>query len=171
MAYTPRSDEFAGHGWENLIKGLIELCELHKVEIFQIKEKFGELRFYVGEAPEHVHAVINACCAESRNICEECGKHGRIRRTLSWWTTLCDDHFEKALDGKGIKIYDFKYSNSIGIKVIATCKDCGKQTTFTGKDGKDVNIYAAVRRWKLNWVTEEARCPTCVSTPSKTPEV
>ncbi len=59
----------------------------------QVKEKFGELRFYLAdEAPDEVVAAIDAAKEESRKTCQECGRPGRIREIESWLSTLCVRH-------------------------------------------------------------------------------
>lgn len=79
-------------GWwplvENLIQDLIALGwdrDLH-----QVKEKFGGLRFYVGETTEEISKRIAKAEADSFKICEYCGKPGK-RRTGVWILTLCDE--------------------------------------------------------------------------------
>jgi hypothetical protein len=76
------------------IDPLIELCQKEGVEIHQIKEKFGDLRFYVGPAPDHVHAAIVEAERKSYTICEVCGVSGKSRDG-SWIKTLCDEHVRK----------------------------------------------------------------------------
>lgn len=59
-------------------------------QVEQIKEKFGELRFYVGEATDEIYAMIDLACALSARICETCGSPGQTRQG-SWIKTLCED--------------------------------------------------------------------------------
>lgn len=83
-----------GTGWlllvEELIVGLKAIGwdgDLH-----QIKEKFGELRFYVGDATIEMNALIDAAEEKSRAVCEECGADGKTRTDALWIRTLCDEH-------------------------------------------------------------------------------
>lgn len=80
-----------GAGWFELCLELIKLCDKRGVEVVQIKQKFGELRFYVGEAPNEVHEAIRLAMDRSHTICEECGKPGK-RGGRNWIATLCDEH-------------------------------------------------------------------------------
>lgn len=78
-------------GWESLYGPLMERCKAEGVEIFQIKEKYGELRFYTGPASEELLDAINEATRRSRRICEVCGEPGKLY-TSGWWRTLCPDH-------------------------------------------------------------------------------
>jgi len=80
-----------GAGWFVLCMDLIRLCDERGVEVSQIKQKFGELRFYVGEAPSEVHEAIRIATEKSKTICEECGRPGRLAGK-HWIATLCDEH-------------------------------------------------------------------------------
>jgi len=57
---------------------------------FQVKEKFGGLRFYMTFGSEEIFSAINAAERKSFRICERCGKTGRPRNVRGWITTLCD---------------------------------------------------------------------------------
>lgn len=80
-----------GKGWEAIVNPLIAMCKANNVEIAQIKEKFGGLRFYVHGAPDWVEGLINTAEIASYHICEGCGKEGKLRKG-SWLRTLCDEH-------------------------------------------------------------------------------
>ena len=92
-------------GWKKLIDPLIETCRLADVEIRQIKEKFGGLRFYVGVGGSvDLHNAIDAAERQSYKVCEYCGEDGSPRWDLSWVKTLCDTHYAAVvaeLDGLG----------------------------------------------------------------------
>jgi hypothetical protein len=79
-----------GKGWQGIVQPLIALCKAEGVEILQIKEKFGTLRFYVSAAPEHVLDAIDEAEKGSRVTCEDCGARGKARDD-GWIRTLCDD--------------------------------------------------------------------------------
>lgn len=93
-----------GSGWFDLILELsIEIetiAQRMKTEgvdesllpyAFQIKEKYGGLNVSVHNGyPEFSHLII-AAEAQSRSVCEECGKPGILRRNDGWFSTLCDD--------------------------------------------------------------------------------
>jgi hypothetical protein len=80
-----------GVGWHALVQPLIERCKTEGVEIFQIKEKFGTLRFYVDTASDELHDAIAAAEKQSAHTCEHCGEPGRLRDG-NWLRTLCDAH-------------------------------------------------------------------------------
>lgn len=62
--------------------------------VFQIKEKFGSLRYYHDLTQGDTDAAFrieNEVCQRSQTICEECGAPGRLRGG-GWIQTLCDVH-------------------------------------------------------------------------------
>ena len=81
-----------GEGWRKLVEPLIDLCKAEGVEILQIKEKFGGLRFYVGSAGQNVYDAIDAAEAASFSVCEECGAPGKPVDTSGWTKTACETH-------------------------------------------------------------------------------
>jgi len=84
-------------GWYPLIKDLInDLIKLGwNKQVCQVKEKFGGLRFYINEGSEEIHNRISNAEKLSYEICELCGQKGELRTKIRWFTTLCDEHFEK----------------------------------------------------------------------------
>lgn len=90
MKYEYRHYTDCGKGWQSLIEPLVDLCEENDVYILQVKEKFGELRFYTGSAPEYVLDEIDKACDKSREVCENCGKPGKIRSLKGWLKCLCE---------------------------------------------------------------------------------
>ncbi len=95
------------------------------IVILQVKEKWGKLRFYYhfpgdnpgihafdilggppslrihpGKKENHIHKEIAEIVAwgekRSGEICEKCGKPGKLRNDLIYILTLCDDCYEKA---------------------------------------------------------------------------
>lgn len=89
-------------GWDDL---LLELDRaLAAIDpgyyVFQAKEKFGGLRYYVGHSDDYdgsdeerskFGALVMYTENISYEICEFCGKAGATR-TSGWWKTLCDEH-------------------------------------------------------------------------------
>ncbi|NCB25765.1 MAG: hypothetical protein EOM62_09880 [Bacteroidia bacterium] len=61
----------------------------------QEKEKFGELRFYVGPTSVEIIHIIEHYTKESRSVCEMTGKPGKIRTINGWLKTLCEEEYEK----------------------------------------------------------------------------
>lgn len=73
-----------GKGWEKLYEVLFQLCKMLNIEVLQVKEKFGGLRFYVGDVPAEyagmVQTFIHAIESESYRVCEICGITNRHHR-------------------------------------------------------------------------------------------
>lgn len=86
-----------GKGWYPLVKELIEdLINLGwDREICQVKEKFGGLRFYINEGSDEIHERIGKAEKDSYTICEITGKPGELRNDIGWYTTLCDEEYNK----------------------------------------------------------------------------
>jgi hypothetical protein len=79
-------------GWEPLLRSLSEKISPLGVLAIQVKEKFGQLRFYyVGGTPETT-ALIHQAEVDSATICEVCGAPGENRESHSWWKTTCEAH-------------------------------------------------------------------------------
>jgi len=83
-----------GPGWKALVQPLIDYCTEHKIDIHQIKEKFGGLRFYYVGGDEAFGDMVQAAEDRSFKICEKCGETGKPRN-LPWVQTLCDAHFKE----------------------------------------------------------------------------
>ena len=83
-----------GDGWYWLIDMIcLQLQKYHKSVIaFQVKQKFGELRFYVNGATERQRAIIEFGQMLSLSICEKCGSTDDVLQTNltgSYIETLC----------------------------------------------------------------------------------
>jgi len=94
-AYISKEDalSFVGKGWHPLVSKLIDdLFELGwDGELIQIKEKFGGLRFYVGDASDEIHKRIVEAESESFRTCERCSRPGSST-SRGWIRTLCPTH-------------------------------------------------------------------------------
>ena len=89
-------------GWNDLID---KLCysiqsyldvnkEVPQVVLFQVKEKFGGLRFYYNEVEvdnKHIAGEVSFAEIMSYGICEQCGTNQNVNRVKrrSWIKTLC----------------------------------------------------------------------------------
>jgi hypothetical protein len=62
-------------------------------EVYQIKEKFGALRFYTNSRSRAIRDLIQQSQEQSFHICDICGQAGTLRKG-SWWRTRCDEHTE-----------------------------------------------------------------------------
>ncbi len=98
-----------GDGWEPIIRKLSErivsLNLSHSVEVVQVKEKFGGLRYYfdiiydiendedypIGEA-DIVDKLVKEAEAEADQTCEKCGKPGTLNKSGYWLNTRCEEH-------------------------------------------------------------------------------
>lgn len=82
-----------GAGWLPLVEELvIDLIELGwDRQVAQVKEKFGGLRFYIGVGSADIAATIDRAQERSFEICEECGRPGRLRDG-PYLLVRCDEH-------------------------------------------------------------------------------
>lgn len=80
-----------GPGWRPILERLVvKLRTLGWDEdVHQVKEKFGTLRFYIGQGTREIWDAIDDADRESMLTCEDCGAAGIIRRG-GWLRTLCD---------------------------------------------------------------------------------
>ena len=102
-----------GDGWKGLIEPIMEYInnynkdkkEEDKIIIFQIKEKFGGLRFYVDHGNEELHDMIDKAEEESYKVCEFCGSKEDVGQTANGWiTTLCHNCVKKIAQEKEVPI-------------------------------------------------------------------
>lgn len=91
-----------GAGWQALLQATVD--KLNELDCtwrpFQVKEKFGELRFYIeatGEQANDAQELVNEAERESSTICEECGEDGETASVVGWYRTLCPDDLAKAI--------------------------------------------------------------------------
>lgn len=83
-----------GDGWKPLVRKLYDdlvACGWNRV-LLQCKEKYGSLRFYVGEATDEQSALIQHTEETSTHVCDVCGEPGKLRVTHGWYATTCDEH-------------------------------------------------------------------------------
>jgi len=78
--------------WKN--QNLMMTEGVAQVEVHQIKEKFGGLRFYYGGGDERISGMVQMAEQWAEMTCEECGKPGK-ERSVGWVKTLCDEHHEE----------------------------------------------------------------------------
>ena len=76
---------------EQDIPTLAGIREIPQVEVLQIKEKFGTLRFYYSGGDVYVEAAVTLAERLSARTCEDCGAVGE-RRSGGWIKVLCDEH-------------------------------------------------------------------------------
>jgi len=89
-----------GPGWYEIldsaglaITALIKQAENDKkklkFETLQIKEKFGDLRWYYRCSDKRVDGIILMAEVMSSKTCEKCGKPGAIDTEATWYAVLC----------------------------------------------------------------------------------
>lgn len=95
-----------GPGWIGLLmetfhrlNQLLDDEQVKRFEINQIKEKFGDLRFYYTFFTDREHddeglvnavdAIITEAENRSSEICEDCGGPGVLDRKNGWYRTTC----------------------------------------------------------------------------------
>lgn len=64
---------------------------LRSYRILQVKEKYGELRWYCHPGTHEIYNVINKYEELSRNTCIICGEPAKYR-TISWINPVCEKH-------------------------------------------------------------------------------
>ena len=101
MGYDEPWGDEVGEGWNTIVlechRQLKHLDSEYK--IFQIKEKFGGLRYYFESTFTDNEITYEIMCyaveeAEARcaRTCEVCGADGILRINNGWYKTLCDEH-------------------------------------------------------------------------------
>ena len=90
-------------GWKDII---ITLCDKiitidDNVEVIQVKEKFGGLRFYIGAVEsdrfDEIYDLVHEAEKESFNVCENCGSRKDVETKGGWLKTLCAECRKKEL--------------------------------------------------------------------------
>ena len=95
-------DIYCGEGWFPILTMLCRNIQAHldwrpevpQVTIAQIKEKFGELRFYYDGGDDYVRGLVSMAEAVTEITCEQCGKPGELRQG-GWLKVLCDEHHKE----------------------------------------------------------------------------
>lgn len=91
-------------GWEKLYQPIIDYIEDYnkdkegddRIEILQIKEKFGYLTIYVSKKTDELRSMIEDAEADSYHTCEVCGKH--INKPIiehHWIYPMCRKCFDE----------------------------------------------------------------------------
>ena len=80
--YIPETDKY-----EFVVEGDPEYVQ---VVAAQVKEKMGELRFYVDGGDATTQGMIQMAEAMSSRICELCGSPAKTSRDSGWFHTACD---------------------------------------------------------------------------------
>jgi hypothetical protein len=106
MFSQPYGGFCVGEGWWPIIETLCANIQSHtdwwnkhretrpvveQVEVNQIKEKFGGLRFYYTGGDDQISGMVRMAEAWASHSCETCGAPG-TSRSGGWIKTLCDHH-------------------------------------------------------------------------------
>lgn len=109
-----------GKGWYKLIEPIIDYIDNYnkdknkeeQINIIQIKEKFGQLRFYTNFGTEELHEMISNAEEKSYDVCETCGNEQYVGSTTQGWIrTICIDCLVKELLDKNSYIKYQKWYN------------------------------------------------------------
>lgn len=73
----------------------------------QLKEKYGTGRWYLSGGTDEMQDLVEAWETETENICEECGKPGKLRGQ-GWYYTRCHKH-AKPEDRDNLEIVEDAY--------------------------------------------------------------
>lgn len=84
-----------GSGWSELVTECYQICAENEIDIAQIKEKFGVLRFYISHGTDEIYSKIDYICSKSTKICAYCGKDAKQQNINGWLKTICADCYEK----------------------------------------------------------------------------
>jgi hypothetical protein len=106
MFAEPYGGFAVGPGWWPILEALCSQIQHHidwknkksmivpQVNVAQIKEKFGGLRFYYDGGDEYISGLVSMAESWAACSCETCGAPGE-RRSGGWIRTLCDKHEEE----------------------------------------------------------------------------
>ncbi len=94
---------------EEIKQQLISDGELDEYVIFEIKEKFGQLRWY-DNGSRAVYRIIDKYSVLSEHICINCGKPDVPMTNCGWWSPYCKKCFTKPSDYYINKLSSVLYS-------------------------------------------------------------
>lgn len=63
-----------------------------KLQVTQIKEKFGGLRFYYTGGSDYYRGLVDLVENMSYHICDVCGHPGTLNQRSGWLRTRCEEH-------------------------------------------------------------------------------
>jgi len=95
-------------GWLNLIDELCRTLKAHldahpevpQIQVRQVKEKFGGLRFYYSGGDTACREAIATAEQRSMSTCEVCGQAGTLGGER-WLSVRCSDHINWSPSGEG----------------------------------------------------------------------
>lgn len=112
-----------GDGWKSLYQPIIDwiadyneknkdVPDFVPIQIFQIKEKFGQLRIYVSYEPEELSEMIGKAESESEKTCEHCGSKNDVGTTIGWISHFCRNCMERL--SKSYPTKEYRWRNEEG---------------------------------------------------------
>ena len=90
-----------GDGWLSIVDEALTTIKqkmtegMPKVEINQIKEKFGGLRIYFDGGNDETGEIIEKAVKKANNTCDTCGTTENVGYTTGWIATICEDCAKK----------------------------------------------------------------------------
>lgn len=118
-----------GDGWSELINPLFKWIEDYNnehpddiIEIYQVKEKFGGLRFYVSHEPPELKNMIQKAEDDSYAICECCGTKQDVGITLGWIRTICRKCLQEEVNNSTYKD-EIKWRSNSDLKLYTITKE------------------------------------------------
>ena len=88
-----RWSDQVNNGWKHIVDALeYASANYEDIQVFQIKEKFGTLRFYCSGGGEEFQTLVDLAEAQSSITCEICGNSGKLKNDKGWLRTMCDNH-------------------------------------------------------------------------------
>ena len=93
--YKKSDNIYVGNGWRNIVNTLCEdiIAIDDTVDVSQVKEKFGTLRFYINGGNSEIYNLICNAEEESLYVCEICGSKENVEtrpfKGAMWLLTLC----------------------------------------------------------------------------------
>ncbi len=91
-------------GWYKIVEPLLDHCESENYKVFQIKEKFGGLRFYTNQNDPKLDELLRQAENKAEETCQVCGEPGSSKGSKGWITVLCPEHRAKL--NRGEYLYD-----------------------------------------------------------------
>lgn len=74
---------------------VVNNCNPSEIIMMQVKEKYGQIRFYTGGLIEGAHDIIYKYEEMSYEVCEICGNAGTLCIKGGWYQTLCKKHMQE----------------------------------------------------------------------------
>ncbi len=105
-----------GDGWYDVIDGGCLLIQEYldkntdiAVKVVQIKEKFGEMRFYYdGHGDHYVKEIVEMMEEATNTVCERCGIHCEKKiNKVGWLKTMCNTCYDLNLAERAASFKDY----------------------------------------------------------------